>query len=61
METMMKQIAKKADERPGTEPETISDLTVTDEQAGSAKGGGDDRPTETVSFYYNKTPSPYRQ
>lgn len=57
----MKQIAKKADERPGTEPETISDLTVTDEQAGSAKGGGDDRPTETVSFYYNKTPSPYRQ
>jgi type VI protein secretion system component Hcp len=34
--------------------DTLTDLPVTDEQAGNAKGGGDDMPTEEVSFNFGQ-------
>jgi hypothetical protein len=34
--------------------DTLRDLPVTDEQARHAKGGGDDLPTEEVSFNYGQ-------
>ena len=34
--------------------ETLADLPVTDEQAGHAKGGGDDMPTEEISFIFGQ-------
>ena len=34
--------------------ETLDDLPVTDEQARHAKGGGDESPTETISFSFGQ-------
>jgi hypothetical protein len=40
--------------------ETLADLPVTDEQARDAKGGGDDMPTEEVSFSFGQVRSQYK-
>jgi hypothetical protein len=42
------------DEKTDSSGETLADLPVTDEQARQAKGGGDDMPTETISFIYGQ-------
>ena len=41
--------------------ETLDDLPVTDEQARHAKGGGDDMPTEAVSFSFAQVKVRYQQ
>jgi len=42
--------------------ETLVDLPVTDEQARDAKGGGgDDMPTESVSYSFGQVGSQYRR
>jgi hypothetical protein len=41
-------------EKIGSAGETLADLPVTDEQARHATGGGDDTPTESISFVYGQ-------
>ena len=42
--------------------ETLADLPVTDEQARNAKGGGgDDAPTESVSYSFGQIRVPYKR
>jgi len=41
--------------------ETLADLPVTDEQARDAKGGGDDMPTESVSYSFAQIRPQYKR
>ncbi len=41
--------------------ETLADLPVTDEQARNAKGGGDDMPTESVSYSFAQIRPQYKR
>ena len=41
--------------------ETLADLPVTDEQARDAKAGGDDAPTESVSYSFGQIRPQYKR